>query len=165
MPKGGPRGLYSPSNSWAPRFSFAWTPTGNSKTAIRGGFGVFHDRTPAALVLYGDKNPPFASSVSYNYGNLSNVTGGTAAALGVLGQVYSTDNNLPVPVVYKFNLGLHPELPSVSMVEATGVCAQGRHGVRAPHINMYSLSAEMANNALTAAQKLNLNNLSETSSA
>jgi len=159
LSKSGPRGLYPPSNSWAPRYSFAWSPGGNNKTAVRGGFGVFHDRTPAALVLYGDKNPPFAASVSYNYGNLTDVTGGTSPALGVLGQVYSTDPHLDVPVVYKFNLGIQRELPWNSMLEVTGVSEQGRHEVRAPNINMYSLPAEMANNALPAAQKLNLNDL------
>lgn len=158
MPKTGPRGLYPPRHTWAPRLSFAWTPFGN-KTAIRGGFGVFHDRTPAALVLYGVKNVPFAESVSYNYGNLSDVTGGTSPALGAQGRIYSTDPQLGVPVLHKFNLGFQRELPWGSMVEATVVSEQGRHGVRAPNINMNTLAAEMANNALPSAQRLNLNNL------
>lgn len=158
MPKTGPRGLYPPSNTWAPRLSFAWTPFGR-KTAIRGGFGVFHDRTPAALVLYGDRNKPFATSVSYNFGNLSNVTGGTSPAAGAQGRIYSTDPRLGVPVLYKFNLGFQRELPWGTMIEATVVSEQGRHGVRAPNINAYSLAAEMANNALPSSQRLNLNNL------
>ena len=158
MPKTGPRGLYPPSNTWAPRFSFAWTPFGG-KTAIRGGFGVFHDRTPAALVLYGNRNKPFAASVSYNFGNLSSVTGGTSPAAGAQGRVYSTDPQLGVPVLYKFNLGFQRELPWSMMFEASVVSEQGRHGVRAPNINMYSLASEMANNALPAAVRLNLNNL------
>jgi hypothetical protein len=153
MPKTGPRGLYPANNTWAPRLSFAWTPLGN-KTVIRGGFGVFHDRTPAALVLYGNRNKPFAESVSYNFGNLSNVTGGSSPAVGAQGRVYSTDPRLGVPVVYKFNLGFQRELPWGTMVEATAVSEQGRHGVRAPNLNMYSLESEMANNALPPAQRL-----------
>jgi len=64
-----------------------------------------------------------------------------------------------VPVVYKFNLGFQRELPWGTMIEATAVSEQGRHGVRAPNLNMFTLAAEMANNALPAAQRLNLNNL------
>lgn len=159
MAKGGPRGNYNAANSYAPRFSFAWTPAHTGKTVVRGGFGVFHDRTPAILVLYADKNPPFLSSVSYNYGNLSDVTGGTPAAQSVLGSSFSTKNDLNIPVMYKFNLGFQRELPWGSMLEATAVSEQGRHGVRTPNINMYTIGAEMANNALPSAQKLNLNNL------
>jgi hypothetical protein len=37
--------FHDDSNNFAPRMSFAWAPTRNSKTVIRGGGGVFYDRT------------------------------------------------------------------------------------------------------------------------
>src|ERR1017187_3684924 len=35
--------IYPDRFTWQPRFGFAYDPTGTGKSAIRGGFGVYHD--------------------------------------------------------------------------------------------------------------------------
>ncbi len=56
---------------WQPRFGFAYTPFGNSNTAIRGGFGMFSDLFPGTMAEYFSSNLPQVASF--------NVFGGYAA--------------------------------------------------------------------------------------
>jgi hypothetical protein len=132
---GAPRGLYEAQDVFMPRVGFAYSPNGDSKMAIRGGFGIYYDK-PEGNIIYSSVNiPPFTDSAQYENGNLSNISGGTASAVAPFGEIQTIDPNLKLPYTMNYSLSVQRELPLGIFGEVAYVGNQGRHLLRQPDIN------------------------------
>lgn len=160
VPAGAPRGLVPATYPFAPRFSFAYAPARDGRTAIRGGFGMFYDRfDQTAIVQGGLAMPPYGERVQYENGQLADPTSGRPQDRGVIAAIRPLDPDLKYPYTMNYSLSVQRELPSGIFVEAAYVGNQSRHLQRQPDINLPSFALQVANAALPAAQRASINAL------
>jgi hypothetical protein len=132
-------------STWSPRVGFAWDVQGNGKTAVRGGFGVFHQLILGNyLNTITRKNPPYAATIV--------VSGAPATAINIANaQAYTASVGpsllspflQPFPVVdalaefieydahssydMKFNLSVEHQLMNNLALSAQYVGSRGNH--------------------------------------
>ncbi len=153
IPAGAERGFYDPQLLFAPRFSFAWAPFRNNKTAMRGGFGMFYDKPEGNIIFPMLNYAPWLQSVSYDSGNISNPSGGTASALSPLGSIDAIDPNLRTPYTMSWSYGIQQELPKGIFFETSYVANVGRHLIRQPDINQIPFSTLVQLRTIPTAQR------------
>ena len=104
-----------PINNFAPRVGFAWDPGGEGKTAIRGGFGMFHQMILADFYFGARQQAPMVDQASITD---DTVPPGTkffpdpsdAPDSGAVGRVETVDTNVLTPYYMQWNLSLQREL-------------------------------------------------------
>jgi carboxypeptidase family protein len=164
VPAGAPRGFYHSQNLFAPRFSFAWTPSGRSDAAVRAGVGLFFDRPEGNLLFGGSANgpinsPPYSVSAQYQNGNLASPGGLGAPAPAPIGGIAAIDPNLKVPRTWNWSTSYQRGLPWGIFGEISYVGSKGQNLIRQPDINLPSFADLAANAALPSSQRANINSL------
>jgi len=139
----GRRIVASHPDTFGPRFGFSWDPFKDGKTAIRGGYGMYFDRTLVGIALQNAfVNPPFVTQATFDAAGaagtptLSNPSGGARRdPEAVLPSLISMSPNFLVPTVQHWSLGIQRELWWGVAVDASYVGNHGTHLLRAVRIN------------------------------
>jgi hypothetical protein len=147
---GAPRGHYASPLRAAPRFSFAYAPFDHKRTAVRGGFGVFHNVWRGDITQRTSENPPFSRQAQYENQNLADLNRPAHVPYGAL---FIADPKLVPSYTMNFSLSVQQELRAGVFFEAAYVGSLGRHLLRRPDVNQASFDDLRANAARPAAQR------------
>src|SRR5438094_1453619 len=99
--------MKTPPIQFAPRLGFAWDVTGDNKTAVRGGAGVFYDRYSDDEILQLVEQPPLLDTRTTNYTTIKDLLGNQLTASPT--SVRYIPDFIP-PVVYNWSFGVQREL-------------------------------------------------------
>lgn len=121
---GYPSGLYTrPKINYAPRFGFAYDLTGDGKTALRGGWGIFFDTGQNNPFSSTTGNPPISYTPTLYYSSLdSYAQSGGAVGPTNMSAIFG-DHELPRTM--NFSLGIQRQLGS-TVVDVSYVGARSR---------------------------------------
>jgi hypothetical protein len=116
----------------APRVGFAWDVTGDGRSAVRGGFGVFYDRYADNDILELTELPPLVRTYTVNYTTMKDLvdiqpTDTTSAARRI-------EEFVP-PVVYNWSLGAQREVGWNVVGDLAYVGNAARHQVMSRELN------------------------------
>ena len=112
-----------------PRIGFAYDPWGNGKTAIRGGFGIFHERIRQNVNSFDALgNPPLSYTPTIFNGAIDQV-GPNLVSQGALTTVSlrTPAKGGKIPTTYSWSIGVQQELPWNLALDLAYVGEQARH--------------------------------------
>lgn len=143
--------LVNPNHNWnfGPRIGFAFTPMASGNTVVRGGFGVFYDRTLNGIWEQNAfSDPPLVQTTTIMNTMFDDPLGTGSSAppnLGPNGLTTTGNPDFKVPSYANYNLSLQQQLDSKTVFEIAYVGSVSRHMLGELDLNMPTMSARVSN--------------------
>jgi carboxypeptidase family protein/TonB-dependent receptor-like protein len=122
---------------FGPRLGFAYAMTRDSRTVLRGGFGMIYDRIQGNLIYNPIfENPPNAINPVFEDGRIQDIPN-LLTANGDLGKpnVTGAARDGKVPTIYNFSLGIQREIGRGISIDVAYVGSLSRHLVQTRNLN------------------------------
>jgi len=118
----------------SPRFGFVYDISGNGRTIVRGGAGVFYDRPQGNMVFDMIANAPGVLNSGLQWGRLQDLTAATNDPNPTLGLTPTVYDFKP-PKVYSWNVGVQHKLYHAITLDLAYVGSSSKDLLRQANIN------------------------------
>jgi hypothetical protein len=125
--------LNTPSIQVAPRVGFSWNVTGDGKTAVRGGFGIFPDRFNDDIVLQLVELPPLVNTPTANYATIRELLSTPLSLSPATARYLNTDYR--PQHTYNYSIGMQHDLGWKLLGDIAYVGSKGRRLLQTRNIN------------------------------
>jgi len=131
------RGIYpTQHNNIQPRAGLSWDPTGDGKSIVRGGYGLYYDQPLVGIFEQNAfTNPPFVNTVSVQNAALSSPLSGTAPGTVGLKSLIATSAPFDTPRTQQWNIGYQRQVYRRGAIDVGYVGSHGDHLIQPVDIN------------------------------